>query len=498
MSYQITFENKRVWEFYQKNQHIDVEQMNVVFVELFEKIMSETNTTLNAGIANQILENIKLLQTQQQSQHALVNENINKVHQDINISFVLRLQEFKKDYIEDLKLILNNNTTDKIVPIIEKCNDVLQDKIKIIINDMSGRNQDNIMSNLKLLENAIMRDTNSLLNKQQLNKETIDHFVSSIDDRFSKVLINNQTLFNSILTATEQRLNSKIVDTNSENDKKLAEIKELSTNTNNINTQLHANLNEMLKKMENSSLKGRISENLLFNIIQNLYPSAEIGYVGTTKESGDIILNRKDKKTILFENKDYGITVGKTEIEKFYRDIDKQQCNGVLISQKTGIVNKENYEIEIYNGKVLMFLHNVCYDSDKIKVAVDIIDHFQTCIEELNREPNEQTNIEITKLCLEDINKDYQDFIINKLNHISTIKEYSQKLLLQVDNLKIPNLETILNRHFSNSISGNTEFACKKCNNYIAKNSKSLTAHLRGCKGDPATTPTTIFNPKAK
>jgi hypothetical protein len=288
-------------------------------------------------------------------------------------------------------------------------------------------------------------------------------------------------MLNSLISSTEQRLNSKIVDNNTITDKKLTEIKEITTTNNSNQSLLHNNLGDFLKKMENSSVKGKISENLLFNVIQSLFPIAELEFVGGTKETGDIMLKRRNKSVILFENKNYDTNVGKAEIEKFYRDIDKQSCNGILISQKTGIVNKDNYEIEIYNKQILLFLHNVGYDSDKIKVAIDIIDNFQEKIDELD---NETEQIEISKDTLDEINKEYKEFLINRANHISTIKECSQRLLLQTENFKFTQLDAILNKHYTNSIASK-EHVCEICN-YIAKNQRALTAHLRGCMKKPA------------
>ena len=38
-----------------------------------------------------------------------------------------------------------------------------------------------------------------------------------------------------------------------------------------------------------------MSENILVNILHSLYPASQIDHVGQTKETGDVILSRKDK-----------------------------------------------------------------------------------------------------------------------------------------------------------------------------------------------------------
>ena len=480
--YIITINNKRIYEFYKENKHLEIEETNILFIDVLEKLLQQSKTELNDTITRQILDNVKTLNKQMNS----FQESFTKIQSDINTNFVLKFTEFKKDYLEELKLILtnsNNTSSEKISSTIEKYNDILQDKTKIIINELGIKNQDvfskEILLYMKQLQDTINKDTDILL-KQQIDKDTLDKFILSVEDKFSKSLTNSQTLFNTIISSTEQRITSKLSDVNTENIKKIDEIKDISLSNSSVQTQLYSNVGELLKKMENSSAKGRVSENILIHILQGLYPIAQIDYVGTTKESGDIILTRKNKASILFENKNYDVNVGKSEIDKFIRDVEIQNCNGILLSQKSAIVNRDNYEIEIRNNKILMFIHNAEYNSDKIKVAVDIIDYLQESLNTVNEMNDDTEKFKIDKTILDEINSEFQNFTINKLNHIKTIKDYNTKLLNQVDNLKFPNLENILSKNYSNSLSSNEEI-CEYCG-YIAKNQKALTAHLRGCK----------------
>jgi len=468
MEYTITLTNKRVWDFYEQHKNINVEDMNVMFVEILEKLFNDSSASLNAGVARQLLDNVRTLQNQMES----FSESFSKIQNDLIMNFSIKFSEFKKEYIDDIKMILSNNTTEKIAPLIERYNDILQDKTKILINDVIPKNQEvlknDILTVMKALQDNLNKDFEQISN-QQMSPEVLENFVTKIDDKFSKTLINSQGVLNTLVSSSEQRITNK-----------MSEIKDITTTSNVINNQVHTNLGEMLKKFENSSAKGRISENILLNVLQTLYPIAEINTVGGTKESGDISLVRRDKPTILFENKNYDINVGKSEIEKFYRDIDVQNCHGILLSQKTAIVNKNNFEIEIYNDNVIIFLHNVNYDSDKIRTAVEIIDHFQqVLIETADNDEDDTEKFEISKDKLEEINVEYNTFVLNKLNHIKTIKEFNQKILTQAENFKMPNLENILSKNFSNSLSSKEQI-CEFCN-YKAKNARALTAHLRAC-----------------
>ena len=464
MDYSLTISNKKVYDFYKAHKNLNFESMNILFVDILDNLLQNANPSLNTDLANMLINNMKTLQTQLDT----MENSMNKTQSEIGNIFTLKFLDFKREYMDDMKMILSNGVSDKVAPIIRECNDSLLDKTKLMVSEIIPKNQENlhksIDSSLTQLQNSINNDTN-LLMKSSLTKDVLENFTNSIDEKFANTLLNSQNLLNSIISSTEQRL-----------DGRLSEIKNISSTNNSTQDILCTNINDLLKKMENSSSKGKISENLLFNVLHSLYPTAQIEFVGTTKETGDIILKRRDKPVILFENKNYDRNVGQEEVKKFLRDIENKNCSGIMLAQHYGIANKNNYEIELHNNNVLTYLHNVEYDADKIKSAVDIIDYFKSCLNELEVGSGEHINI--SKEFLSDINKEYQNFINNKLTHIKTIKDYQQKLISQIDDIKLPSLEHYLSRMFASSAS--KENTCEFCN-YVAKNVRALTAHHRGC-----------------
>jgi hypothetical protein len=464
MDYTLTINNKSVWEFYNNHKNIQFEDMNVLFIQILEKMFQDTNPSMNSSMVLQILDNMKSLQ----SQVATITDSFSKTQSDINTLFTMKFIEFKRDYMEDLKMILSNNTNEKVAPIIKEYNDTLLDKTRIMISEIIPKNQESlskeIESSIKNLHTSISQDTNTFM-KTSVNKDTLDAFISTIENKFSTTLVNSQSMFNAIITSTEHRLENR-----------LSEIKDISSTNSATQSQLHSNMGDILRKMENSSSKGKLSENILFNILHTLYPTAQIDSVGSIKETGDVILIRKDKPTILFENKNYDKNVGQEEVKKFLRDIETQNCSGIMLAQHYGITNKDNFEIDTHNNHVLVYLHKVEYDADKIKAAVDIIDYFKSKIVDIETIGGDSINID--KDVLDEINKEYQLFINNKLAHIKTIKDFHQKLLTQVDEIKIPSLEHYLSKLYATSAS--KEDICEYCN-YVAKNPRALTAHYRGC-----------------
>jgi hypothetical protein len=145
-------------------------------------------------------------------------------------------------------------------------------------------------------------------------------------------------------------------------------------------------------------------------------------------------------------------------------------------------VNKENFEINIHNRNVLLYIHNVNYDPEIIKIAIDIIDSFKSKLDEITL----TDDYPISKDTLEEINKEYQLFVEQKLTQLKMVKEFSQKMIKNIEGLQLPSLEKMLSSRFGYISSG--KFVCEKCN-FVGKNPLALSVHKRSC--DKTNAPTT-------
>jgi hypothetical protein len=246
-------------------------------------------------------------------------------------------------------------------------------------------------------------------------------------------------------------------------------IDKITINNSSVISQLLTYIKDNQPCIEHTNPNNGKSE--LFSILNKEYPSSDI-----TIQSDNFIMKRKNSPVILFKNKEHDNIINKEEVSNFIREINDQNISGIFMSQHYGITNKENFEIELHNGNVLVYLHKVEYDADKIKAAVDIIDHFKSKMEDINNTGEESINID--KDILDEINKEYQMFTTSKLSHIKTIKDFNQRLLLQAEEFKIPSLEKYLSKLYASSSS--KDDICEYCN-YVAKNARALTAHYRGC-----------------
>lgn len=451
----LSINNKEIYDFYNKHS-LDFEQINILFFNILQQIITSTDNSFNSNIASTLLHKINHIEQTISKQQ---NEFFNK------------LNEYKKDYINDIKLILLSNNIEHISPLIKETNNNLIDKTTIIINDLIPKNQTQISkdieSQFKILQSQLSTETSKLLSSS-INHKTIDDFINNSNISLSQTLHTLTT----IITSTESRLENKL----SSNNAKIDNIQQLFIDNNHSHLKLQQNVTEMLKKFEKGSGKGNVSENVVYNILLSLFPCAQIDYVGNEiKETGDIILIRTNKPKILIENKDHdACNVPKQDIEKFIRDCEIQKCCGIMLAQNRGISNKENFEIQINNGNVLLYVHNVNFDSDKIKTAIEIVEQFKIKIDEINIDNDTCT---IDNIILDDINKEFNNYTSQKHSLLKLVKDFTEKINANIADLKMPNLEQFLSKHYATS-SKQGDNVCKYCEKFVPK---SLLQHYRYC-----------------
>ena len=466
MDYEIKFNNKEVFEFYTSH-NLDAEFVNVSFINILKKLMNNLDTSLNSNLATKLLETCTALDHKIDN----LNSSVNKCQQDITTVITIKLSEYRKEYIEDLKLILSSNNVECISPLIKETNNTLLDKTSLLLNEILPKNQNlltkDIFSYLQQFQTSLSSETNKLLSSS-LDKNTIDDFIKNMNLSFGQ---SQQTL-TTIISSSESRIENRL----SETEKKMNEIKEISTLNQSSQQLLQSNVSEILKKFEKGVTKGNISEHITYNILLSLFPCATIDHVGNEqKETGDIILIRNNKPKILIENKDHtSQNVTKQEVDKFIRDCEIQNCCGIMFAQHRGICNKENFELQIHKGNVLLYVHNVNFDNEKIKNAVEVVEHFKIKLDEININENECI---IEQSVLDQINKEYVEYINQKNVMVKLLKDFGEKMISSINELKMPSLEKYLSSRFAFSTIQNGNI-CKYCELHFPR---SVAQHQRHC-----------------
>jgi hypothetical protein len=470
--------NKKVIDFYKKNPQLDFEIMNCIFVDFLEKLMNDINGTINNTITNDILSNVKDISKELSSiktvQTELVNikEIINKLNTEISSNILLKINEIKKDYTEDLRSIINLNEKSNrldILDIIGKQNELLLSKTQNFINDILPKNQSQYYNQIETIIKSFREETKRNLedlktNKSDLNLEKISNIFEQKQNQF---ITGIQQPLLSYITSSEERLTTNI--------------KVLSENTlltNSSQDKVNEQLMEYLKKnnTSNSSNIGIIGEEKLLVVLTKLYPNAEIIDCSGKSKHGDILMKRNLKRNILFENKNYSKNVPKDEVLKFIRDCDEQVCSGIMISQHTGISTKNNFQIDIQNNNVLMYMHNCEYDEYKINSCVLLIDHLTEVLLQIK---SQSSNNIISDEILLEINQEFTTFLNQKETLMNFIKESNKKILNHLNDLELPSLHKLLSTKYASTKTLNLK--CEICNNFTGLNSKSLAAHKNKC-----------------
>ena len=456
--------NQRIITFFNEHSNLDPETTILKFIDIMESLYENMNSAMNNSMVVDILEKLKCMDSKIEE----VSANVNKITEDTQTQFSLKMVEFKKDYLNELNMILTCNVSDKIAPLIKEQNDALFNKTNTMIQAIIPKNEAAIIKNIEKLigqfQNNVNSDTQKFLS-QTMDKETFNIYIHEFNNKVNETISSSQTILNNAIIQSEERLGNK-----------MNNISEISANSSQTTNSLHNSVGNLLKKFENSSAKGKLSENLIQNIIESLYPSAEIESVGQTKETGDIMISRPHKPRVLIENKLWNRSVVQAEVAKFIRDIEVQNCCGIFLSQNGKITTKDNFEINVHNGNVLVYVHDVNNDPDKIKLAIDIVDHLKGKLDDLFDDTAGEAD-SISKELLEYINLEYKNFITSKSSLIKMTKEFNKKLLKQIDEIKLPTLEDYLSTKYSVS---SDKFTCEYCG-FIGKNQQSRSAHLRGC-----------------
>ena len=377
------------------------------------------------------------------------------------------LFEIKQLYLEDLKSVLSNNelvSNNKLIELIEKENNIMIDKTIKSLNEIIPKTEQNNNNKLENLLNNFKEDIYKNINSGNMN---INDISLLIDNKYNNLLNNIQQSIVLHIGGSEDRIY-----------KSLTELRDIESQNISLQSHVNTNIMEYINKTTNNSMKkGAHGETILLEILQGLFPSGEVINNTGKAKSGDILLKRNNKIPILFENKVYSNPVNKDEVIKFKRDIEFNNISGIMISQTSSISTKENLEIEILNGNILIYIHNCNYSHDIILVGINIIDHLSNTLSNLSS--NTQEKFYIKNEVLININDEYQRFF-NKRNSIKNyITDITKKLLTDLSELELPNLRNILTSQFA--IGQENKYRCTICNNFIGINNKSLSKHKQSC-----------------
>ena len=471
-----------------------IERNNIVLTNDISNKMDKSNIVLTNDISNKI----------DKGNISLTNELSNKLDKN-NIALTNDISN-KMDKLHLLFHELNKENSNKIISLFDSTNNNIVDKTTLLVNQLIPENNKankQLQEDINKFYSTILEETkqiitdnkqfdkhilelvqlqnerkgNEIIDKEKLDKLLFDMNAFLSTSKMETLIHNFEIKYESLISGIHQPILQVI----SLNDEKINK---------NINKQQETqekmllNLDDFLNKYKNnSSLKGKFSENHLHKVLVHMFPTSEI--IDTSKQSHfcDILLKRENKSDILFENKDYTDNVSSDEIRKFAFDCETHKINGIMLSQNTGIIGKPNYHIDIVKNKVLVYIHNVDYSSNKIQIAIDIIDTLTNKLKEFDEESDDASENEniISQEVLLEINNEMNKFATHKETIINMIKDSQKRIIDEVKIISIPSLDKYL---FSKFGSSKTTYPCKICNLFVGNCERSLRSHQKGkeCK----------------
>jgi hypothetical protein len=118
----LTLSNIAVIKFYEEHPMLNFEKMNILFVEILNNLFSQISPNMDASFGLKVLNEI-----------TKIGKAINTGQNDNVKLLSSKLEEVKKQYIEDLEKILSNNNNNSIKPIIMEYTESLKLNTKNII-----------------------------------------------------------------------------------------------------------------------------------------------------------------------------------------------------------------------------------------------------------------------------------------------------------------------------------------------------------------------------
>ena len=348
--------------------------------------------------------------------------------------------------LDEIKSALNNhgNQLTNLSTNVSTANTVLQSKIENI-KDITNNELRKMFLDLQAQINR-GKDTSELKSRFDNFRDRIENLnnqkLNDIDRKNLEIFSNIQTTFEKSLDS--HQISNKIVSIEST----LSSINENFSN--------------------NSSKKGQVAETVLLNVLTEAFPDTELLDTSHQANSGDIQMVREDKPTILIDSKNFGSkTVPKRDLDKFYTDIQQNNCSGILCNAFGGIANKQHFEIDIVDKNILVFIHSHQFDANMFRLATNIIYNMH---QELR---DKQTDsIILDQRLYQNIKIEYNYYIQTFRHHLDIIKSNVNSL----SQLSFTLLDNFFKRKATNVEL--KQFSCHICSAQLSTE-KILKTHLK-------------------
>jgi hypothetical protein len=138
---ELIIKSKKVIDFYEKNPEIDFESVNLIIVDLYEKLLYSVTENTEKLRSTQLLKELDKFKSYLNVSNSnlyndilLIKDTSNIMNDDITNKIIIKIFEIIQLYTNDLKIILDNPENIDINKIVDK----IKKKNIIIINNLSS------------------------------------------------------------------------------------------------------------------------------------------------------------------------------------------------------------------------------------------------------------------------------------------------------------------------------------------------------------------------
>jgi hypothetical protein len=142
-NYNTVINNKRIYDYYNENRHVNVETMNIILLDFMEQLGNDMTKIISNTVFGEILSNVKEIKQ--------------KVY-SLNDQITLKLQEHNKSYIETIKLVIgmaSNENYDKVSQLLLRNTEHFIEKINNSIPKTNDDINKKIQENLSVFQKSI-------------------------------------------------------------------------------------------------------------------------------------------------------------------------------------------------------------------------------------------------------------------------------------------------------------------------------------------------------
>lgn len=459
MSIQLT--HPRIINFFELNKHINPEDIQLQMIDLLEKnavlhkagfphavnnifqinelriALSRFNETISA-INKQIMDMFVTVKTQYVLEYNSINESDNQRQCILNNhhQFTAKMQSAIFSIIHE--------------PILKSKYPSLHEKIQQLTRQF-----------IRIMENNMLTSMSAPTKYRQ-------EYLANFETNAAHMVQSMQTIFTDFATSKESACNTIIASLSVGGEGSLVS-----------SSRIQYELTDFTKIA--STTGNSFNASSFEQVIHKAFPTASNIYTEdcTSDNRSSIVICRygvPDIRVSSYTHKDRNVNAD--EIREDLKICQQTESNGIIVSQNTGISGKPNYHIDIQNHHAIIYIHCAQNTADKIQLAVDMIDSIYQKLSEIKISPEYRESI--PKETLDDINREYQQFIVQKETFAQLVKDTHRKMTAQLDDLRFPSLDRFLGTRYSSC--KKQGYTCDLCGSFNVATLKGLAAHKRGCQ----------------